>query len=120
MDGTNTRGRLDMDPATFGYLTGFRPSDYVKGLLAESWEFADPSTYVVHLRNNVYWQNIPPVNGRRFTADDVVWHFHRMLGGGDGFTKPNSFYSTSPWLNIISITATDKYTVLFKWNMPSP
>ena len=67
----------------------FRPSDYVKGYLAESWEFTDPSTFVVHLRQGIHWQNIPPVNGREFTADDVVYHYDRMFGLGDGFTKPS-------------------------------
>ena len=64
----------------------FCPTDYAKGELAESWEFTDPSTFVVHLRQGIHWQNIPPANGREFTADDVVFHFDRMFGLGDGFT----------------------------------
>ena len=58
-----------------------------KGYLAESWEFTDPYTYVVHLRRGVHWQNIPPANGREFVADDVVFHFHRMYGLGSGYTE---------------------------------
>ena len=37
------------DPAIYGYKVGFPPDQFVKGYLAESWEFADPSTCIVHL-----------------------------------------------------------------------
>ena len=61
----------------------------MKGNLAESWEFLDPQTHVVHLRKGIHWQNIPPANGREFVADDVVFHYHRFYGMGGGFTKPS-------------------------------
>jgi ABC-type transport system substrate-binding protein len=35
-----------------------------KGHSAETWKFTDPSTYVVHLRKEVHWQDLPPANGR--------------------------------------------------------
>ena len=38
------------DPSTYEYKIGYPPSQFVKGYLAESWEFIDPSTYIVHLR----------------------------------------------------------------------
>ena len=71
-----------MDPAVFDYKAHWRPLQYVKGYLAESWEFTDPNTYVSHLRKGIHWQNIPPANGREFTADDVIFHFNRMCGLG--------------------------------------
>ena len=37
----------------------------------------DPMTYVFTLRDDVKFQNIPPVNGRALTADDVVYSFNR-------------------------------------------
>jgi len=64
----------------------FRPSQYRKGQLAESWEFTDPSIFVIHLRKGIHWQDIPPVNGREFTADDVAYHYHRLWGLGSGLT----------------------------------
>ena len=36
-----------MDPAVFDYKAHWRPSQYMKGHLAESWELTDPHTYVV-------------------------------------------------------------------------
>ena len=63
-----------LDPSIFAYQLSFRPSDYEVGCLGTSWEFTDPTTYVVHLRQGIHWQNIAPVNGREFTSDDVVFH----------------------------------------------
>jgi len=90
--------------------------------LAKTWEFTDPGTYVVYLRQGIHWQNIPPANGREFTADDVVYHYGREYGLGAGFTKPSPYNLSAyaAWANCISVTATDKYTVVFKWKTPNP
>jgi ABC-type transport system substrate-binding protein len=80
-----------LDPAIFNYHLSFRSNEYVKGYLAESWEFPDPNTYLVKLRKGVHWQDIPPVNGREFTADDVAYHYNRLYGLGGGFTKPSPY-----------------------------
>ncbi|WP_083913944.1 ABC transporter substrate-binding protein [Ilumatobacter nonamiensis] len=45
----------------------------VPELAAELPEISDDGlTYTIQLRDDVYWQDLPPVNGRQFTADDVV------------------------------------------------
>ena len=63
---------------------------------------------------------IPPVNGREFTADDIAYHFHRLYGLGSGFTKPAPFHAKiTMFRELISITAVDKYTVIFKWKTPN-
>src|SRR5581483_3402161 len=33
----------------------------------------DGKTWTLHLRDDVKWQNLPPVNGRQFTSADVGW-----------------------------------------------
>ena len=110
-----------LDPAVYPYRLLYRPDNYVGGQLAASWEFPDPSTFVVHLRQNVYWQNISPANGRQFVASDVVFHYNRFFGLGDGFTKPGTYWATqSTFSTLQSVTATDKYTVVFKWGTPNP
>jgi peptide/nickel transport system substrate-binding protein len=87
-----------------------------KGHLAESWEFTDPYTYVVHLHKGIHWQDIPPANGREFTADDVAFHFHRLYGLGSGYTQPSpARAAVEAMKELVSVTATDKYTVVFKW-----
>ena len=105
-----------LDPAVFDYKPHWRPSQHMKGYLVESSEFTDPSTYVTHLHKGIRWQNIPPANGREFTADDVVFHFNRMYGLGGSFTKPSSLpASANASQYLSSVTATDKYTVVFKF-----
>ena len=104
------------DPAVYAYKTGYPPRQCVKGELAESWEFPDAGTCIMHLRKGIRWQNIPPVNGREFVADDVVFHYHRMYGMGSGFTKPAPGHITyTAFKNLLSVTAVDNYTVVFKW-----
>jgi peptide/nickel transport system substrate-binding protein len=109
-----------LDPAIYDYK-GVPPKKYLKGLLAESWEFTEPTTLVIHLRKGVHYQDIPPVNGREFNADDVVYHYHRLYGLGSGFTKPSPYHATvNAYKELISVTAADKYTVVLKWKTPYP
>ena len=111
-----------LNPSVYSYTTNWRPPDYVKGNLMESYEFTDPNTYVMHLRQGIHWQNIPPANGREFVAADVVFHYDRLLGLGDGFTTSNPFYAipNNSWVNCLSVTAPDNYTVVMKWKNPNP
>jgi ABC-type transport system substrate-binding protein len=109
-----------LDPAVFSYKT-MAPNHFLRGHLAESWEFSDPYALVFHLRKGIHWQNLPPVNGREFTADDVVFHYHRLLGLGDGYAKPAPYHATvASFRELISVTAVDKYTAVFKWKIPNP
>ena len=104
-----------LDPAVWDYTMAWHPAKHMKGQLAESWEFTNPSTHVVHLRKGIHWQNIPPANGREFTADDVVFHFNRLFGLGGGFNKPSPFRTEIGFQDLVSVNAVDKYTVVFKW-----
>jgi peptide/nickel transport system substrate-binding protein len=45
--------------------------------LAAKVENPDPLTYIFTLRDDVKWQNLPPVNGRQLVGDDVVYSFNR-------------------------------------------
>ncbi|MGP8080704.1 MAG: ABC transporter substrate-binding protein [Dehalococcoidales bacterium] len=110
-----------LDPAIFDYKPLWHPSEYLKGQLAENWEFSDARTYVAHLRKGIHWQNIPPANGREFVADDVVFHFNRLFWLGGGFTKPSPFHAAvNAFQDLISVTAIDKYTVVFKFKISNP
>jgi len=107
-------------PKVFDYKL-ISPHQYMKGNLAESWEFIEPGTIVFHLRKGIRWQNIPPVNGREFIADDVAFHFHRLYGLGSGYTNQSMHHNkVIMYKDLISVTATDKYTVVFKWAIKNP
>jgi peptide/nickel transport system substrate-binding protein len=103
-----------VNPSAYTFQVGFRPSQYIGGGVEQSWVLSDPQTYVVVLRQGIYYQNLPPVNGREFTSADVVYHWDRELGLGDGFTKPSP-YLPAVWAGLASVTATDNWTVVFKW-----
>ncbi len=54
-------------------------SRFQAGSLAESWEIPDVETIILHIRKGVHWQDKPPMNGREFTVDDVVFNLNRIL-----------------------------------------
>ena len=109
-----------LDPEIYRYNTHFRPVNLSKAISRKAGNF--PLRHlVVHLRHGIRWQNLPPANGREFTADDVAFHYHRLYGLGSGFTKPSPYHAAvSAFKNLISVTAVDKYTVVFKWRTPNP
>ena len=90
------------------------PPTYTIGQLAESWSQPDPLTYIVNVRQGVHWHDKPPMNGRELTADDIVYNYHRITGTGSGFTERSEHATSWNVIEIESITATDKWTVVFK------
>jgi len=86
--------------------------------LAEKWEFsADGTELVFTLRQGVKWHNKAPVNGRAFDSSDVVQNWKRYEAkGGNRASNANSVNSAAP---ILSATAPDPKTVVFKLKEPS-
>lgn len=107
---------LSVDRSKWDFKTKYIPLEYRTGLLAESWETKDFQTITLHIRQGVHWQNKAPVNGREFTADDIVYTLNRLWGIGSGFTKPAGTMMGS---RLLSATAADKYTVVLKYDKPS-
>jgi peptide/nickel transport system substrate-binding protein len=108
-------GDYTVDPNTWDYSIGWLPSKYATGLMITGYDMPNTYTVICHLRNDIYWQNLPPVNGRQFVASDVVAHYNRMLGLGGGFSKSPYYVSVTGWNPLISVVATDKLTVTFNW-----
>jgi peptide/nickel transport system substrate-binding protein len=79
--------------------------------LAERWEQPDDTTYVFFLRQGVRWHNVPPVNGRELTAEDVQFTFERFLGEK---ANPHRYLLDS----VDRVEATDRYTVRFRLKEP--
>ena len=94
------------------------PTWGLRGALAESWETPDDTTIVLNIRKGVHWHDKAPMNGREFTADDMVYNYHRLLGLGSGFTEPSPAIGDLGHVGIESITASDKWTVVFKLERP--
>ena len=88
--------------------------EFTTGRLAESWSIPDATTYIFKLRKGVMWQEVPGVMAsREFTAEDVAYSFNRNLF--EHADKKWGMYDP-----VESITATDKYTVVFKTSVWMP
>jgi peptide/nickel transport system substrate-binding protein len=75
------------------------------GDLAESWKPSeDGKTWTFNLRQNAKWHNLPPMNGRLLTAQDVVWSFNRFMD-----VSPNK----TTFNQVTGVTAPDDHTVQF-------
>jgi peptide/nickel transport system substrate-binding protein len=108
-----------VEPTVCNYTTGYFPPNSYTGWLVESWESTDWATITVRIHQGVKWWDKAPVNGRELTADDIIYNYHRMMGTGNGFTKPSPWFLKTGWLQLDSITATDKYTIVFKFKTAS-
>src|SRR5690625_3841561 len=123
--GTDTRTNLDPHTSTFSgfyhllspsynQLLGVSgdPSDQLELVpeLAEDWEVSDDGLiYTFHLRDDVVWHDIPPVNGRGLVADDVVATYERIIDIG----------LQGSWFDVVTdIEASDDHTVVFTLSEP--
>ncbi|MSQ41147.1 MAG: ABC transporter substrate-binding protein [Dehalococcoidia bacterium] len=91
----------------FDRANQFRPG------LAESWEWSsDFKVLTLHLRQGVKWHNVPPVNGREFTSDDVVFSFEL-------FTSTDSVLK-AVFSSVDKVEAPDRYTVVYRLKEVDP
>ena len=87
-----------------------QPSLLLECDLCMTWEMLDPITYRFQLRSDVSWQDIPPLNGRRLTAEDMVFSYQRQ--------------NTSGWPNASLLSALDtvemesEFTLKFNLRYP--
>ena len=104
-------------------LVVYFPENVLIGHLAESWENPDPLTYIYKIRDNVFFHDKPPVNGRQLTADDLAANYDRRYGiGRFAGEDPAPFpFGTggAPFAALESVTATDELTLVFKLSQPN-
>ena len=112
-------GNWAIDRSVFAFDTDVAPVSVMTGQLAESWTMPDDLTVIFTIRDNVFWRDRPPTNGRQLTAHDIVYNWHRYLGLGQ-FVEQGLSPSLGAAYNGLyeSITATDDRTVVFK--LPKP
>lgn len=75
--------------------------------LAESWQIADPLTYIFHLRRDVRFHD-----GRAMTSADVKWTLDSLLAGKIRSAK------ASAYRYVASVEAPDAYTVVIRLKEP--
>lgn len=84
----------------------------VMGELVEKWEQPSDTEVVLHLRKGVRFQDIDPVNGREFVADDVAFNIKRMQEKRPENRLRGMFTSVS------AVEPIDKHTVRLKLGEP--
>jgi peptide/nickel transport system substrate-binding protein len=82
--------------------------------LAETWEQRDDVTYVFRLRQGVKFHNVPPVNGRELTSEDVKYSIERQMTNQPGKFQHAYFFLDK----LATIQTPDKYTIVFKTREP--
>ena len=91
-------------------LPGIWAFEYDAPMVAESWEWPDSETIVLHIRKGVYFHDKAPAFGRELTAEDVAYSIYRKL------LDPNSmnYMTKDEDREGFTIEATDKWTVVIK------
>jgi peptide/nickel transport system substrate-binding protein len=84
----------------------------IEGDIARSWESPDGTSFIFKLNENVTFQNIPPVSGRRLTSQDVLYSLERTQ------TNQPSFPRRSNYQVVESMSAPDEQTVSIKLKYP--
>lgn len=92
------------------------PSSCLTGQIADTWSWdEEAATITVNLRQDVYFQDKEPYNGRQLVASDVKWSYDRILGIGSGYDEP--LECEADWASrltmIESIECPDDFTVVF-------
>ncbi|HUV44679.1 MAG TPA: ABC transporter substrate-binding protein [Dehalococcoidales bacterium] len=107
------KGDWARGPAGTGEVTWVLPGiwafDFDAPMVAESWEWPDSETIILHIRKGVYFHDKAPAFGRELTAEDVAYSIYRKS------LDPNSMnYPTKEENRLLSVEATDKWTVVVK------
>lgn len=127
----------------FNALLKFTPdfTEIVPDIATGLPEIPDASKYIIKIRQDVTWQDVEPVNGRAFTAEDAKWsierqmtdeagkfqHAYFFLGFVDSLETPDNetlvfnmakayapmmSYLASPWTLMVNRESVEKYTDL--------
>jgi peptide/nickel transport system substrate-binding protein len=84
--------------------------EFEPGLAQSMPEQPDETTYIFKLHQGVKYQNLPPVNGREMTAEDIVYC-------SEAYRKSPAQGPT--YEQVDKIQAVDKYTVKFTTTRPA-
>jgi peptide/nickel transport system substrate-binding protein len=98
--------------AVYNRLLNLTSDLVIRPELATSWEQPDPTTLTLKLQQGVKFQNVAPVNGRVFNAEDVIWNLTRIATNKPEFQRRYMFEA------ITGMTAPDANTVQIKLAQP--
>ena len=81
--------------------------------LVQKWEFPDPLTLLLTLKQGVHFQKESPAAGREVEASDIVANLERVRTPGDA-----TFLARRNFDRVDAYEAVDKYTVRVKFKKP--
>jgi peptide/nickel transport system substrate-binding protein len=130
---TNYDPHLQVDSSKVGFLnltsnglfrlktvgvTDFNSLEVEPDLLAAMPERPDPTTLVLKVRPGVAWHNLPPVNGRAFSGEDVKYNIERMglARQTDGGANERAWIQAE----VDAVQVVDPQTVQVKFKRPFP
>ena len=112
--------KWDMENAADVLTSEYMTMEWMDGQIAESYTFEN-SDLTVKIREDVFFQDKEPYNGRQLTANDVKWSYDRLLGTGSGFDTP--YECMQDWASLLSmvesIEVTGDFEVVFHFNTDS-
>ena len=62
----------------FDFVNYMDDGNVITDAMGELPEIVDDVNFVYQIKPDVYWQDLPPVNGRQFTAEDAVFGYERF------------------------------------------
>ena len=109
-------GDYSVNPSIWDFSIGWLPSQYAANNMITGYDMPNPNTVICHLHTDIFWQNIPPSYGRQFNSSDIVAHYDRLLGLGNGHATLDPYYAAvTGWAPLLSVVAADQFTVTFNW-----
>ena len=141
VNGVNVYGRLGTADWSKGpqgtgecpFSSSYIADPFTIGDVVESWEIVDLGTMNFKLRENVYWQNRPPMNGRQFVASDVEYSYERSADDprSTSYAAPDyvrdptipPFYTEHDKFNftiVYEVPGTRMFHGLMHWNYMQP
>src|SRR5688572_10430707 len=91
------------------------------GGFAQQWEQPSPTEMTFTVRDNLFWHDKPPVNGRAATSQDIAAFITRNKENKlkDGTVDKSTFYRGSQYALVDSVTTPDDKTLVVKFSSPN-
>ncbi len=89
----------------FDFINYLGAGNEITDAMAELPEIVDETNFVYQIKPDVYWQDLPPLNGRQFTAEDAVFGYERF-----GWDNPEFVYRDR-YVLVESFEAVDELTM---------
>ena len=89
----------------FDFINYMDAGNVITDAMGELPEIVDELNFIYQIKPDVYWQDLPPLNGRQFTAEDAVFGYERF-----GQDNPEFVYKDR-YVLVDSFTAVDELTM---------